>query len=110
MNKRWGKPAETLPDSHPAWDLEAEYIALAVVNLIYSYSPMRIVIGGGVMEHPGMHASVRQKVQQFINGYVNSPMILEKIDSYIVSPTLGNRSGVLGAIALAIIEGQQQSK
>jgi fructokinase len=110
MNKRWGKPAETLPDSHPAWDLEAEYIALAVVNLIYSYSPMRIVIGGGVMEHTGMHTSVRRKVQQLINGYVNSPMILEKIDSYIVSPTLGNRSGVLGAIALAILEHQQQSK
>ena len=43
MNKRWGQNAETLPDAHPAWDLEAEYIALALVNLIYAYSPLRIV-------------------------------------------------------------------
>jgi fructokinase len=104
IEKRWGQRAETLSDTHPAWELEAEYIALALVNLIYAYSPMRIVVGGGVSEHPGMHDTVRRKVQQLINSYVNSPMLLEKINSYIIPPTLGNRSGVLGAIAMAINE------
>ena len=104
IEKRWGRRAETLPDTHPAWELEAEYIALAVVNLIYAYSPMRIVIGGGVPAHPGLHISIHQQVRQLINGYVNSPMVLEKIDSYIIPPTLGTRSGVLGAIAMAINE------
>jgi fructokinase len=102
LEKRWGQRAETLPETHPAWDLEAEYIALGLVNLIYAYSPMRIVLGGGVPEHPGLHAAVRRKVQEFINGYVHSPMVLEKINSYILPPTLGPRSGVLGAIAMAI--------
>jgi fructokinase len=74
------------------------------VNLIYAYSPLRIVLGGGVPGHPGLHAAVRRKVQQLINGYVHSPMVLEKIDSYILPPTLGTRSGVLGAIAMAIVE------
>jgi fructokinase len=36
-----------------------------------------------------------------INGYIQSPIILENIDSYIVAPGLENRSGMLGAIALA---------
>jgi fructokinase len=102
MNKRWGQKAETLPDAHPAWDLEAEYIALALVNLIYAYSPLRIVLGGGVPEHPGLHVVVRRKVQQLINGYIQSSMVLESIDSYILPPTLGTRSGVLGAIAMAM--------
>jgi hypothetical protein len=31
-------------------------------------------------------------------------MVLEKIDSYILPPTMGERSGVLGAIAMAISE------
>ena len=101
MNKRWGQSPETLSDSHPAWDLEAKYIALALVNLIYAYSPQRIILGGGVSQHPGFHQAVRQKVLKINNGYVNSIFISEKIDDYILPPALGNRSGVLGAIAMA---------
>jgi fructokinase len=44
---------------------------------------------------------VRHRFQELLNGYVQSPIILEQIDDYIVPPALGNRSGVLGAIALA---------
>ena len=102
INQRWGQNAEALPDSHPAWELEAEYIALALINLIYAYSPQRIVLGGGVSQHAGLHEVVRQKVQQDLNGYIQSPMLLRTIDEYIVRPSLGNRSGVLGAIAMAI--------
>jgi fructokinase len=102
MAERWGQDAKTLPDFHPGWELEAEYIALALINLTYAYSPQRIVLGGGVSLHYGLHKSVREKVQQYLNGYIQSPTILKKIDEYIVPPTLGNRSGVLGAIAMAI--------
>jgi fructokinase len=102
MNKRWGKAPEALPDNHPAWDLEAEYIALAMVNLIYAYSPQRIVLGGGVSQHPGLHATIHHKVKRLLNGYIHSPMILDRMDEYILPPTLGNRSGGLGAIAMAI--------
>ena len=104
MQKRWGQNAETLSDAHPAWDLEAEYIALALVNLIYACSPRRIVLGGGVAQHPGLHVAVRQKVQRLLNGYIQSSVVLENIDEYILPPALGNRSGGLGAIALAITE------
>jgi fructokinase len=100
--RRWGQPAELLPPGHPAWDLEANYIALALVNLVASFSPRRIVLGGGVFQQPGLCATVRTKVQQRMNGYYRSSMILETIDQYIVLPTLDNRSGVLGAIALAM--------
>lgn len=102
MARRWKQPAERLPEDHPAWDLEAEYIALGLVNLIYAYSPNKIILGGGVSQHPGFHKSVRKKVRNFINGYINSPMVLDRIDEYIVPPSLGNRSGVLGAIAMGM--------
>lgn len=102
MQRRWGQRAENLPGSHPAWDLESGYIALALVNLTLAYSPQRIVLGGGVSQQPGFHDAVRRKVQQLLNGYVQSPLVLDKIDEYIVKPTLGNRSGALGAIALAM--------
>ncbi|MGA2489846.1 MAG: ROK family protein [Anaerolineales bacterium] len=102
MRERWGQDAKTLPDSHPGWELEAEYIALALINLTYAYSPKRIVLGGGVALHRGLYRSVRYKVQQYLNGYIQSPIVMDKIDEYIVPPTLGNRSGVLGAIAMAM--------
>jgi fructokinase len=105
MTKRWGQNAESLPDSHSGWDLEVEYIALALVNLILAYSPRRIVLGGGVAQHPGLHGAVREKVQQILNGYIQSEWVLGKIDQYIVPPALGNRSGGLGAMALAMKKG-----
>jgi fructokinase len=100
LHARWGQPAETLPPDHPAWELEARYIALALANFIVTISPQRIILGGGVMSSPHMFPTVRSQVQQFLNGYVQSPAILEHIDEYIVAPGLGNRAGVLGAIAL----------
>jgi fructokinase len=103
MHKRWGQRPETLPDAHPAWDLESDYIALALANLIYAYSPRRIILGGGVSQHAGLLDAVRCKVRQFMNGYVQSPMLQEKIDDYILPPALGNRSGGLGAIAMASV-------
>ena len=101
MTKRWGQNPEGLPDSHPAWNLESDYLAFALVNLIYSYSPRKIVLGGGVSQYPGLHTAVRNKVKQFINGYVQSSLLSDKIDQYIIPPALGNRSGGLGAIAMA---------
>jgi fructokinase len=102
MKQRWGQPAETLPGDHPAWNIEAHHIALALTNLVLNYSPRRIVLGGGVMQNEGLFPLVRRQVQQLLNGYVQSPQILKEIDRYIVPPALENRAGVLGAIALAM--------
>jgi fructokinase len=101
LEQRWGQQPETLPADHPAWALEAHYLALALVNFICTLSPQRIVMGGGVMEQPQIFPPLRQEVQRLLNGYVRAAEILENIDDYIVPPGLGKRAGVLGAIALA---------
>ncbi len=101
MEKRWGQRAETLPEDHPAWELEAQYIAQALTAYIYTLSPQRIIIGGGVGSNLNLLKMVREKTRTLINGYIPSRAILNDIDSYILPPALGNRSGVLGAIALA---------
>jgi fructokinase len=101
MEKRWGQRAETLPPDHPAWDLEAHYIARAMQGFICSFSPQRIILGGGVPQQPALLPLVRAKVLRYLNNYVNSKAILEHIDTYIVPPGLGARAGVCGAFALA---------
>jgi fructokinase len=101
MAARWKQPADTFPDDHPAWALEAHYLALALVNIICTLSPERIILGGGVMSHAPLFPMIRREVLDLLAGYVQSPAILNHIDHYIVPPGLGNRSGVLGAFALA---------
>lgn len=103
IGERWGKPAYELPDNHPAWDLEAHYLALALRTFICTLSPQRIILGGGVMEQPQLFPLLRQKTKEYLNGYVQSPALLDEIDSYIVPPGLGNKAGVLGAIALGMV-------
>jgi len=71
--------------------------------LIYCFSPQRVVLGGGVMQQPGLIDRVRREVQRSINNYLQSDRITRDIDQLIVPPGLGTRSGVLGAMALAIV-------
>lgn len=99
IGERWGQPAEEFPDDHPAWELEAEYLALALVNFLCTLSPQRIIIGGGVMR-PHLFEPVRRKVQELLAGYVDSTSITDAIDTFIVPPGLDSQAGVLGAIAL----------
>lgn len=101
IEKRYGERGEKLPEEHPAWELLAGYISLALGNYICTLSPERIILGGGVMDQDQLLRMTRRKVQELLNGYIHAKEILEQIDSYIVRPQLGNRAGVLGAIALA---------
>ncbi|MGC9399260.1 MAG: ROK family protein [Anaerolineae bacterium] len=101
VEARWGRPGEALPRDHPAWPLEAHYIALGLVNYITTLSPQRIILGGGIMQQQQLFPMIREEVQRLLNGYIQAPAILEEIESYIVPPALGGRAGVLGAMALA---------
>jgi fructokinase len=102
IQARWSVEAVHLPPEHPAWELEARYIAAALHTLICSLSPERIILGGGVMQQGFLFGKIRRKVQESLAGYVSSGRILDEIDEYIVPPALGKRAGVLGALALAM--------
>jgi len=100
IESRWQTSARELPPDHPAWDLQAQYLASALVNFICTLSPQRIVLGGGVMEQRQIFPKLRALVQKDLNGYVQHHAILHDIDSYIVPPGLGNQAGIKGALAL----------
>lgn len=100
--RRWGSAAHELPDVHPAWELEAGYLAQGLVSIINILAPGRIVLGGGVMERQQLYPLILHKVMQLIGGYLPVKELSAGMDSYIVAPVLGQRSGVLGAMALAL--------
>ena len=101
MAERWGQSADTLPVEHPAWALEARYLALALQGFVCTLSPERIVMGGGVMDHSQLLPRVRRQLKALLNGYIQAPEVLDDMDGYVVAPALGHQSGVIGALVLA---------
>lgn len=102
LEKRWGKPAESFDSDHPAWRLQADYLALAICNLVCTLSPQRVILGGGVMQQSFLFPMIRERTVELLNDYVRSPAIVEQIDSYIVPPGLGGDAGIMGSLALAM--------
>ena len=86
MARRWGQKPEEIGRAHIAWELEAHYIALGLVNLICSLSPRRIVVGGGVMRHEGLLDLVRKEVPKLLAGYIYSQVLQTRIHEYILPP------------------------
>ncbi len=105
MERRWGRKTEELPPDHPAWDLEAGYLAWEAANLTCTLSPQKIIFGGGVMKQARLFPLIRAKTSDLLAGYIQSKKITEEIDAYIVPPQLGDCSGIHGAIALADLAG-----
>jgi len=101
IRERWSADPSALPDEHAAWALEAEYVALGILAIVLVASPQRVVVGGGVMERAGLLDAVRAHLVQLNAGYLQTPLMGVDIDRYVVAPALGDRAGVLGAIALA---------
>lgn len=97
---RWGKKAYELENVSEVWEMEAHYIAQALANYILCYSPKKIILGGGVMHQEQLFPIIRDKVREYLNGYINSKIIIEDIDNYIVPPALGTDSGIKGAFIL----------
>jgi fructokinase len=71
------------------------------VNVIYTVSPERIVLGGGVMKQPQLLPLVRERVSEQLADYTNAPQLDGSLEDYLVRPALGDRAGVLGSLELA---------
>lgn len=99
--KRWGRKASELPPDHEAWELEAAYLAQLCANAVCAFSPEKIILGGGVMQQEHLFPRIREKTLKLLNGYIGSEQLLERIDTYIVAPGLGTKSGAVGALLLA---------
>jgi fructokinase len=101
IEKRWGISAKELPPDHPAWDLEADYLAQACAAAMFSFSPEKIIMGGGVMQQKFLFPLIRQKTVALLKGYIDHPAVAAGLCDYIVEPALGTESGIRGAFLLA---------
>lgn len=102
IEARWGRKAIELKDDERVWELEAYYLAQAIVNYILILSPQKIVLGGGVMHQTQLFPLIRAKVKELLNGYLHTKEI-EDIDHYIVPASLNDNQGIMGCLQLAVL-------
>lgn len=100
IEARWGKKAYELADNQVVWELESEYLAKAMTNIILTLSPQKIILGGGVMHQEQLFPMIRAKVLEYLNHYYETPY-LENMDEYIVPASLHDDQGIMGAVRLA---------
>jgi fructokinase len=98
--KRWGTSLDQLADDRAKIDLIGGYIADLAANLVLMHMPDRLIFGGGVAKAPGLIEAVRRRTAARLNGYVKNPRLDPGLETYIVTPRLGDDAGITGAIEL----------
>ncbi|AQU76813.1 ROK family protein [Priestia megaterium] len=100
IEERWGKPGVELVNNSEVWEMEAYYLAQALVHYILILSPKKIILGGGVMKQKQLFPLIYRDVKKMLNKYIELPELSNEIEKYIVSPGLGELAGITGALIL----------
>lgn len=99
IEERWGKKAYELADYPQVWELEADYIAQALADYVMILSPEMIILGGGVMHQEQLLPMIREKLKNYIGGYIVTKE-LENMEHYVVSASLHDNQGIVGCLEL----------
>jgi fructokinase len=102
IEKRWGRAGIELPADHPAWQLEARYLARAIAAYTLVVSPELILLGGGIGMRPGLAENVCLFVGEELAGYVPALVSPERLATFVQRPALGANAGLVGSAALAL--------
>lgn len=100
LKGRWGIAGENMDPDHPAWALQAQYLATLCVNLANFYVPEKIIFGGGVMQQPFLPAMILERYLSLMQGYMQHITADAGEDFIVASPLQGN-GATRGALLLA---------
>ena len=103
VEERWGAKGVQLAARSEVWEMEAYYVAQAVVSLILTVSPQRVILGGGLMHQKQLYPLIRREVTRLLNGYIRTPQMADP-EQYISEPACGDDQGILGALMIAAKE------
>ena len=85
------------PDD-PVWETVAHALAQLCHAIVCAACPMRIAVGGGVMERqPHLLPRIQELLVESLGNYMDLPT-----GPYVVAPELGAQAGPMGSIALAM--------
>lgn len=92
-------PLEGWVDSEKVLDLVTYYLAQGLQNMVYSFAPQRIIVGGGVSKMSEFHHRLHEALIEALAGY---PGLSEyQSADFITAPELGELSGLAGGLVIA---------
>jgi fructokinase len=91
----------SLLEDRSACDIVSSYLGQFAATIALMLAPERLVFGGGVMAGGALLPDIRRHARAQLAGYVTHQLLTGGLEQFIVSPQLGERSGVCGAILLA---------
>lgn len=98
IEARTGKKGQELETNSTVWDIQAYYIAQAILNTTLVIRPELVIVGGGVMSQHHMLDRIKMHFKKLLNNYVT----IENIDKYIKTPSVENNgSATIGNFLLA---------
>ena len=109
IKDRWGVEGKELSDREDVWRLEAYYIGQAIVNIILTLSPQRIILGGGVMHQLQLMDMIRNEVKTQLGGYLETDE-LNDLSTYIITASLNDDQGIMGCIKLALMAAEENDQ
>ena len=63
---------QDLDQSHPQWEIEADYLGQLCATLLVTVSPRRIVMGGGVMRQARLLPLIRWRLLHWLGGSMDA--------------------------------------
>ena len=102
IRARWGTDLEALPADHAGRYVIAGYLGQLAASIALLESVECIVFGGGVMSNRALLPLVSAAMLEYLNGYLAPLRDAECAASYLRAPALGQDSGIVGAILLAM--------
>ncbi|MDQ0255871.1 fructokinase [Evansella vedderi] len=98
IEARYKRKGKELGHEKEVWELEGYYLAQAIMSYSLILGPEKIILGGGVMKQQTLYPIIREQLAKLLNDYIT----IEKMEEYIVPPSLNDNQGIMGALALAI--------
>lgn len=100
---RWGVDASHLPPEVEAraFTILGFYLSQVAAAIAFTNGVERVILGGGVTKAPGLLEETRRRLIEVTGGPHAGHSISADPTDFLVSPALGDLSGVLGALAAA---------
>jgi len=95
---RFGQSLRHFAPGSAEHGLIADYLGQLCANLVFTLSPQRIILGGGVGQTPSLIDATRASMLDRLGGYATEAIAC---DHFLSAPHLGQDAGIVGALCIA---------